>query len=426
VAHALPDLPKISEKLRLGEISYSKVRAMTRVATAENEEFMLMIARHGTAAHVERVVRNFRKVKRIEALELDNERHYQRKLDWFYDDDGYLVLKGRFTPEAGAVVVKALQLAKDHLFVESKDVSAETPEHKDAYPFEYQNADAMLRVAEGFLAGAGHDTSIEDDDDEEIPIPVTCCDRHNAQWRAEVAESEESEEIDESAVNGEEIANHDAAPTTGTIKSIRKSTGGDRYLVHIHTDINTLKADGDGAQSGIDDRANVSAETSRRLACDASVVHWLENHKGEPLSIGRKSRSIPPSIRRALQRRDHGCRFPGCTCVHYVDAHHIKHWADGGETSMENLALLCRKHHRFVHEEGFGVHPKADGRIYFTDSKGKLIPVNADGLFRGNVESLTDENSENGVEITAETGKCWWGGEGMDDNHAMTCMLQLE
>jgi len=239
----------------------------------------------------------------------------------------------------------------------------------------------MLRVAEGFLASVGHDTSIEDD--EEMPIPVTCCDRHNAQWR-------------------------DAAPTTGTIKSIRKSTGGD------------------GAQSGIDDRANVSAETSRRLACDASVVHWLENHKGEPLSIGRKSRSIPPSIRRALQRRDHGCRFPGCTCVHYVDAHHIKHWADGGETRMENLALLCRKHHRFVHEEGFGVHPKANGRIDFTDPKGQTIPVTADGRFRGNVGSLTDENSQNGVEITAETGKCWWGGEGMDDNHAMTCMLQLE
>ena len=81
VAQALKNLPEISEKFRLGEVSYSKVRAMTRVATEKNEEYLLMIARHGTAAHVERLVRNYRKVKRIEALDRDNERHAMRKLD---------------------------------------------------------------------------------------------------------------------------------------------------------------------------------------------------------------------------------------------------------------------------------------------------------------------------------------------------------
>jgi hypothetical protein len=206
----------------------------------------------------------------------------------------------------------------------------------------------------------------------------------------------------------------------------RKSTGGDRYLVHIHTDINTLKKDGDGAQSSIDDSANVSAETSRRLCCDASVVHWLDNHNGEPLSIGRKSRSIPPSIRRALQRRDLGCRFPGCTCTHYVDAHHIKHWADGGETCMENLVLLCRKHHRFVHEDGFSVRAHVGGRIDFTDHGGKLIPASADGRFRGNVAILVQQNAKNGIKIDSSTGKCHWGGERMDDNDAMNALWQLE
>ncbi len=93
---------------------------------------------------------------------------------------------------------------------------------------------------------------------------------------------------------------------------------------------------------------------------------------------------------------------------------------------MGNLVLLCRTHHRFVHEEGFGVHSKPNGRIDFTDPKGKTIPITADGRFRGNVESLTGENDQAGIEITAETGKCRWDGEGMDDNHAITCMLQLE
>ncbi len=104
VAHALKNLPRISDKFRLGEISYSKVRAMTRVATAKNEDYMLMIARHGTAAHVERLVSNYRKVKRNEALARDNDRHALRMLDWYFDEDGCLVLKGRFTPDQGALV----------------------------------------------------------------------------------------------------------------------------------------------------------------------------------------------------------------------------------------------------------------------------------------------------------------------------------
>ena len=65
---------------------------------------------------------------------------------------------------------------------------------------------------------------------------------------------------------------------------------------------------------------------------------------------GRKTRTIPPAIRRALNSRDGGCRFPGCTHQRYVDAHHIEHWADGGETKLSNLVTLCRLHHRLVHE----------------------------------------------------------------------------
>lgn len=442
VAHALPGLPKISEKLRRGEISYSKVRAMTRVATVKNEDFLLSIAKHGTAAHVERVVRNYRTMKRNEALNWDNERHHQRKLVWYFDDDGYLVLRGRFTPEAGAVVVKALQLAKDHLFEESKNDSVEASELHDSstpIPYEYESADAMLRISEGFLAGAGHEVESEElSESEEVSFDqdqqkvCDSCNRIHPKAIKTADDSSDAITIDErgaKATNSNKNSKITSEPNnTSDISNVstRKSTGGDRYLVHIHTDINTLKADGDGAQSGIDDNANVSAETSRRLACDSSVVHWLDNHKGEPLSIGRKSRSIPPSIRRALQRRDIGCRFPGCTCTHYVDAHHIKHWADGGETSMENLVLLCRKHHRFVHEEGFGVHPRSGGRIDYTDKRGKLIPRSATGRFRGNVTSLVQENMKNGLNIDAKTGECHWGGERMDDNDALHAMWQLE
>jgi len=185
-----------------------------------------------------------------------------------------------------------------------------------------------------------------------------------------------------------------------------KDSGGDRYLVHVHTDMETLQVDGTGAEAEIDEARNVSAETSRRLSCDAGVVQWLENNKGEPLSVGRKTRTIPPAIRRALQRRDQGCRFPGCSCSRFVDAHHIRHWADGGETCMDNLLLLCRRHHRMVHEGGFGLRRCDDGQIYFTDPQGKHLPDAAETRFRGNVIAITTGNARAGLSIGPQTGAC--------------------
>ena len=363
VAHALELLPKISVKFRLGEVSYSKVRAMTRVGTPENEEFLLQIARHGTASHVERLVRQYRKVKRIEALELDNERHAVRQLDWYFDDDESLVLKGRFTPEQGLLIKKVLQSIMDEDFLEQQDVSAETPVDElkpRSEPISQRRADALVRMAQGYSSKP------------------------------------------------------------------RSAGSGDRYLINVHTDIETLKADGTGSESELDDCCHVSAETSRRMSCDAGVVHWLENKKGETLSVGRKTRTIPPAIRRALKRRDHGCRFPGCTCSRFVDAHHIVHWADGGETSLNNLVLLCRRHHRLVHEGGFGVHTKADGQAFFTDQQQQHLPQSGDTRSRGNVFALTSQNDSSGINITSQTGECRWGGEQMDDDLAILCMLQLE
>ena len=156
------------------------------------------------------------------------------------------------------------------------------------------------------------------------------------------------------------------------------------------------------------------------------MVHWLETHKGEPLSIGRKSRTVPPAIRRALQRRDGGCRFPGCSCRRFVDAHHITHWADGGETSMNNLVLLCRRHHRLVHEGGFTVEMLSCGEVHFTHPDGKTIPANGQTRFRGNVLQLMTDHAEAGIEITPETPIPAWTGERMDDDLAVMGLLQRE
>ena len=190
--------------------------------------------------------------------------------------------------------------------------------------------------------------------------------------------------------------------------------------------MNTLKADGDGAESELASGGCVSAETSRRLACDCGVVHWLEDTEGNALDVGRRTRSIPPAIRRALDRRDGGCRFPGCTARHYVDAHHIRHWADGGETRLSNLLLLCRHHHRLVHEGGYGLALGAAGEPVFTAPNGKLIPSGPEKRFRGNVFALTMGNRRERVEIGARTGVPYWCGETMDDGMAVEGLIGRE
>jgi len=360
VARALADLPLTCAAFREGRVSYSKVRAITRVATPHNEDALLNIALNGTAWHVERAVRIWRREKRLEALERENDRHAMRELCWYVDDEGFLVMKARFTPEQGAVIRQAVEAVMEQMFEECKNVPAETSAGEapsevkpQSDPIDARRADALVRVAEGWLAG--------------------------------------------------------------------KACGsGDRFVVNVHTDLETLKADGLGGEAEIEDNGKVSAGTSRRLACDAGVVRWL-NGSGEgltgaePLSVGRKTRSVPPAIRRALQRRDRGCRFPGCTGTRFVDAHHIHHWADGGATHVDNLVLLCRHHHRLVHEGGFGLSRTCTGAFQFTDPAGKAIPDVPERRFSGNVFKLFAGNENCGIAITPDTPVPGWLGETMDD-----------
>ncbi len=361
VAHALKDLSKISNAFREGQLSYSKVRAMTRVGTPENEDYLLMIAKHGTAAHVDRLVGLYRQVKRSEALALENRRHELRELSLYQVDNDCFVIRGRLTPEQGALVKKALKAAMDEDFNEQKNAPAGTPAEERNPRHQWctsRRADALVRMAEAYLADKA-----------------------------------------------------------------KQSNGGDRYLVHVHTDVDTLKADGTGAEAELEDCGHICAETSRRLSCDAGVVHWLEHADGEPLSVGRKTRTIPPAIRRALKRRDGGCRFPGCTCTRFVDAHHIRHWADGGETSMGNLVLLCRHHHRLVHEGGFSVIRETDGQIKFTNPDRQVMPNNGATHSRGNVIALRTAHAASGIHITPETTITKWCGEQMDDQLAVEGLL---
>jgi hypothetical protein len=154
----------------------------------------------------------------------------------------------------------------------------------------------------------------------------------------------------------------------------------------VHADAATLSAREPGGRCELEDGSPLAIETVRRLACDASLVQLLERD-GQPLRIGRKTRTIPPALRRALNSRDRGCRFPGCGSRRFLDAHHIQHWADGGATDLDNLIHLCGHHHRLLHEGGYRVSRTAGGGILFHRRDGRPIPV-CPGRSRGRPSRL--------------------------------------
>jgi len=148
---------------------------------------------------------------------------------------------------------------------------------------------------------------------------------------------------------------------------------GERYQVVVHVDAAVLADPAHPGQSVLEEGSHVSAETSRRLACDASRVVMRHDEDGRVVEVGARTRTIPPALRRALQHRDRGCRFPGCH-VRVGEGHHVRHWAQGGPTTLSNLAVLCRRHHRAVHEEGYQIERLPDGALQFRRPDGVCCP----------------------------------------------------
>ena len=191
-----------------------------------------------------------------------------------------------------------------------------------------------------------------------------------------------------------------------------------RPEVMVHVDAAVLAHDDPAGRCELEDGCALAPETARRLACDAAIIPLLE-HDGEPLSIGRKTQSIPPAIRRALKARDRCCRFPGCGLAGYLQAHHITFWAKGGETSLINLLLLCWFHHRAVHEGGYRIERDHDDKLMFRRPDGTLVDSPP-------VELTTDVvelNRQVGLVIGDTTSVALWSGERLDYAMAVDALL---
>ncbi len=343
VARALAELPAISAAMHRGELSFSKVRALTRVATPATEAELLLFAKAGTAAHVETLVRSWRRVDRLAEAQEEQRRFAGRYLHVRTDEDGMVVVQARLAPDAGAVLLKALAAAADALHDQTKE------ERGADTTAEQRRADALGLVAESALAGG-----------------------------------------------------------------LDPGTRGDRYQVVLHVD--SEAASGAAAAATVGDAgARVSAETSRRLCCDAALVVMRHDPHGGILDVGRRTRIISPALRRALIHRDRSCRFPGCG-LKLCDAHHIEHWMDGGATKLANLVLLCRRHHRSVHEEGFRVKVLANGEVSFFRPDGReLLP--APPLPRVSAEAgalLAAKLRDRGITVDGAAALPSWDGEPVD------------
>jgi 5-methylcytosine-specific restriction endonuclease McrA len=364
VARALGTLPALAEALARGELSYAKVRALTRVATPETEARLLAVGRAGTAAHVERIVRGWRRVDRLAEAREAARQHAGRALHVYQDEDGTVVLRGRLAPEVGALLLRALDAARETLYQRRRATEAVLPvgDPAAAAPTRaQQQADALALLAETAL-------------------------------------------------------HHDLDP----------GAPGERYQVVVHVDAAVLADPAQPGQSVLDEGGHVSAETSRRLACDASRVVMRHDPEGQVVEVGARTRTIPPALRRALQHRDRNCRFPGCQ-VRVGQGHHVRHWAEGGPTTLSNLALLCRRHHRAVHEEGYQVARMPDGALQFRRPNGWLVPevppptaVPADP-----VGALEARHAAEGLRLDARTGCPTWLGERLDVGWAIGVLHPL-
>ena len=356
VARALTELPLLSEALAKGELGYSKVRALTRIATAGNEADLLNIGLHGTAQHVEKFVRLHRRAKRAEETERADAQHENRGLTFWHEDDGTVVLHGRFPPEMGARILSALDAAMQ---AHAAEQPAAGWDDEGLAPEDVPRGTSGLEVSSvDAKTGAGAREPVAANRKEDARVFLSDVPRGTFMR----GPSRTVRRADALAWMAERMFESGDAPALAS----------DRHEIVVHVEAEVL-ADGRAGRCEIEHRTAIAAETARRLCCDAGIVPVVDGAHGEPLSVGRRTRSIPPSVRRALASRDRGCRFPGCPATHRLHGHHVRHWADGGETSLDNLILLCPTHHRLVHEGGFDVQRLDDGAFRFKNPHGLAI-----------------------------------------------------
>jgi hypothetical protein len=494
VANKLADFSLIDDALRRGEVSYSKVRAMLRVATPVNESLLLEYARLMTGSQLENTCRKYALVLRggqDPNPRDDEQRRYVRRRD---TDDGMIKIEAVLHPEEAEMVWTMLNHAATRLtngpdktqgsdsaesrIAVSPCTSVVDPQRctapGDTAPAPRSSGATVSRIddsaessaavpgaiietdwevdasrsrvggatrndsAESCADGVGQDAEVE----ESTPVK-SLLDRlldeedalRAAQAMPPIEDETSAAEVWPQYENARrEGAQREVSALRQRVDAARRAFDradalvslAQRYLrgarpnrspVEITITIPRASLAGEAAdpvEVGEMSSSFLSREAVRRLSCDAGIIEVVEDDRGTPLSVGRKKRTIAGALKRALHQRDTTCTFPGCTHRIFLEGHHIKHWADGGETSLQNTTLLCTSHHRFVHEYGYTIEMTGDQGPQFRDPRGRLVqavperPHVADGgwpRLRAMNEPLA---------IDASTVACEWDGTPVD------------
>jgi Domain of unknown function (DUF222)/HNH endonuclease len=505
VACKLAGFPTIDDALRRGEVSYSKVRAMMRVATPANEALLLEYARLMTASQLEKLTRKYALVQRHgqDPHPLDDEqRRYVRRRD---TEDGMVKIEAVLHPEEAELIWTMLDHAATQLTRETdppaKEDSAESlamgqpigAEVRQPYgvaatgggtasaesPVRVQPVEAAVRPPHGDTATGECTDSAESAAAQALGAAVRqphgdgatggCTDSAESAAAqaigAEVrqphgdagtggctASAESLAARPSGAVDGPSVPSvimggcadpaesRDGSPRRPASVLHQQADAARRafsradalvslaqaYLRGDRPDRSPIEITLTIPQSSLRDtvadptevgemgEAFLSTETARRLSCDAGVIEIVEDEHGVPVSVGRKRRTITGALKRALHKRDTACTYPGCTHRMFLEGHHIQHWADGGETSLMNAALLCSQHHRHVHEYGYTIELGPDQRPRFRDPRGRLIavapePPKATGLGWPRIRAANAP-----LAIDANTNACVWDGTPVD------------
>ena len=356
-ANALGQLPKMDATFGDGAISYSKVRAMTRVATPDNEDLLLHQAKTATASQLERVCASFRSVQKkidpemADDLTDEDHRHVRRRIQ----RDGTVILEVRVLPDEADTIMKAIRATKAALEAErARDADGNVP--AGTRPT-VSLPDALVAIAHGQLAALENQT-----------------------------------------------------PAAGTART--PSAKNRELLLHLRTS-DLVKG---AFVAELHDGTPLDGATFCRLACDTGVVVAHTDDDGDPLDVGRRRRTIPSAIMRALLIRDRGCAFPGCTHQAFVEAHHLEHWSNGGDTAKDNLVCLCHPHHVALHEGGFTAARREDGTLLFRDPTGRPIPAHPEPLAPQPTPTIDDP----------KTNLIDWDGRPMDLHGAVSALVNRQ
>ena len=444
VARALHTLPRVSEALSAGQISYSKTRAITRVATSATEAVLLGYAQHCTASQLETVCRKVGVLGADAAGKTVRPHDSERYVAHTTTASGMVCVKACLRPDEAALLLQVLQQAAVDCTrapagasAEVANVSAETPAPAEQAtgasaevadvsaeapaPAErsadvsaeaqrsstttttrrpYNRADGLMALVHAYARGGSAERS-------PVELIVT----------VPVALLHQSAATTDSATGTTDSASDISSTTDVALAPVSFTDRGASLPVAL-----TVETD-----------LALSPQATRRLACDCGLVVATVTAAtatdAAPLSIGRKTRTIPAALKRALLLRDRTCRFPGCDHRLFLEGHHLQHWADGGETSLPNLALLCSLHHTYVHERGYRITQSAAGALAFEDPQGRAVvplPPRPAPTLLGWPAIHAVRAANAALPLTATTGQCRWRGERVDSWDAAATITRIQ